>query len=104
MRFQLLEACPNGWHAQKRIGVCYYSSLTEKKNFPDAQADCVSKGGNLVAIRSQGEQDNLEGNNYLKISVATYEVNLGITSVAQGQGFRLPIRRSWDQISAGEVS
>ena len=56
------SACPPGWFhiAQEHVRTCLYASIS-KKNFRDAEADCFTKGAHLVAIRSQLEQDLLEG-------------------------------------------
>lgn len=54
------DRCPPAWVLMKTV--CYYFSNNEadsKKNWSESRADCVSKGGDLVAINSLEEQVNV---------------------------------------------
>ncbi|PAV78331.1 hypothetical protein WR25_24763 [Diploscapter pachys] len=49
--------CDNGWKFFQTSKSCYF--VGHNKNFEDAEADCVSKGGHLASIHSQEENDFL---------------------------------------------
>ncbi|XP_048861338.1 CD209 antigen-like protein D [Brienomyrus brachyistius] len=47
-----------GW---TRIGTQLYYFSTEKKNWQESRQDCKNKGGDLIIINSQQEQDIIRG-------------------------------------------
>jgi hypothetical protein len=53
--------CPSGWeystvNDNELVGVCFYVGGDEK-SFDEAQADCKSKGANLISVTTQEEYD-----------------------------------------------
>ncbi|KAF3701271.1 C-type lectin domain family 4 member M CD209 antigen-like protein 1 [Channa argus] len=51
--------CLPGWsiHNTSCYFFSYVQSSTEKKNWPDSRADCISRGSDLVVIDNQEEQE-----------------------------------------------